>query len=141
MLVAGKKCWAGFVKKMATQESALGGGRFLPLVQSSLKTAPQLATTRAFQAGTTQSPLGMVPGTTHIHPTHLAGVKGWVESQILWCNVHNVWVGAQIAKLAALQLMQLVGVRSRQEARSTRRLGPTPSRFSPHNVECKKGEG
>ncbi len=68
---------------------------FLPLIQPSLETVLQLITTRAFHAGTTQSPLGTVLGTTHIHPTHLARVRGWVESQVPWCNAHNVWVGAQ----------------------------------------------
>ncbi len=29
----------------------------------------------------------------------------------------------------------------RPKAQPTRRLGYTPSRFSPHNVECRKGEG
>jgi hypothetical protein len=28
MLIAGKKCWDGSMKKMATPKSALGGGRF-----------------------------------------------------------------------------------------------------------------
>ncbi len=31
----------------------------------------------------------------HIHSTHLARVRGWVENQIPWCNAHNIWVGAQ----------------------------------------------
>jgi hypothetical protein len=64
--------------------------------------APQLTMIRALQAGTSQPLLGMVPRTTHIHPTHLIGVRGWAKSQVLWCNVHNVQVGAQMAKLAAL---------------------------------------
>ncbi len=67
---------------------------FLPLVQPSLEMAPQFTTTRALQAKTTQLPLGTVIGTTHIHLTRLIRVKGWAESQVLWCNVHNVQVGA-----------------------------------------------
>jgi hypothetical protein len=55
--------------------------------------------------------LGIIPWTTHIHPTCLAGVRGWTKSQVFWCNVHNVRVGVQMAKLIALQLMQQVGVR------------------------------
>jgi hypothetical protein len=31
----------------------------------------------------------------HIYPTHLTKVRSWVESQVPWCNAHNVWVGAQ----------------------------------------------
>jgi hypothetical protein len=72
---------------------------------------PQLAMTRALQVGIVQPLPGMVPGTTHIHPTRLAGVRGWVESKLLWCNAHNIRMGAQMAKLAALQLMQPVGLR------------------------------
>jgi hypothetical protein len=75
------------------------------MVQPPLEMAPQLANTRALQVGTVQPPLGTVHGTTHIHPTHLAKVGGWVESQVLWCNAHNVQVGVQMAKLAALQLV------------------------------------
>jgi hypothetical protein len=43
-------------------------------------------------------PMGMVPETTHIHLTHLLGVRGWAESQIPWCNAHNVLVGAHKAR-------------------------------------------
>jgi hypothetical protein len=50
--------------------------------------------------------------TTHIHPTYLAKVRGRGESHVLWCNVHNIWVEVRIAKLAMLQLVYLVGVRS-----------------------------
>ncbi len=104
---------------------------FLPLIQSPLETTPQpvmahalqveelttacalqvkeLTTTHALQAGITQSLLGTVPRTTHRHPTHPTGVKVWVENQVLWCNAHYVQVGARMAELAALQLMQLVG--------------------------------
>jgi hypothetical protein len=72
----GKKCWARSVKKWLLKNQPQEVAGFLPLVQPPLKTTLQLAATRAFQVGTGQPLLGMVPGTTHIHPTHLAGVKG-----------------------------------------------------------------
>jgi hypothetical protein len=77
-------------EKMANPKLAPGGGKFLPLVQPPLETAPQLAMTRAFQVGSVQPSLGMVFGTTHIHLTCLVGVRGWAESQIPWCNAHNI---------------------------------------------------
>ncbi len=112
MLVARKKCWAGFVKKWLLKNQPQDVARFLPPIQLPLETTPQLAMTRAFQVMTTQPPLGTILGTTHIHLTYLAGVKGWAESQILWCNAHNVQVRTKMAKLATLQLVQLVGARS-----------------------------
>ncbi len=75
---------------------------FLPPVQPSLEMTPQLATTRALKARTAQPSLGMAPRTTHIHPTRLTRVKGWVESQVLWCNVHNVRVRVRMAKLTSV---------------------------------------
>jgi len=77
---------------------------FLPPVQSLLETTPQLTTTRALQAETTQLPLGIVPGTTHIHLTRLTRVRGWAGSKVFCCNAHNVRMGAQMAKLTTLQL-------------------------------------
>jgi hypothetical protein len=56
----------------------------------------------ALQAGTIQPLLGTVLGTTHIHLTRLVGVKGWVESQVLWCNTHNVRVDVRMDELATL---------------------------------------
>jgi hypothetical protein len=124
MLTARKKCCVGSVKKWLLKNQPQEVAGFLPPVQPLLETAPQHAVahalqveepptahvlqveepaiTRALQARTTQLPLGTIPGTTHIHPTHLTGVKRWVESQVLWCNTHNVWVGARMGKLAAL---------------------------------------
>jgi hypothetical protein len=67
---------------------------FLPPIQPLLETAPQFATICVLQARTTQPKLGTIPRTTHIHLTHVAGVRGWAESQVPWCNVHNVHVGA-----------------------------------------------
>jgi hypothetical protein len=72
MLVAGKKCWARSMKKWLLQNQPQEVARFLPSAQSPLETTFQLATTRALQAGTTELPLGTVPGSTHIHPTCLA---------------------------------------------------------------------
>ncbi len=83
---------------MATQELAPGGGRFSasgstapgngastcsaralqveqPIMARALQ-VEKLATTSVLQAGTVQPPLGKALGTTHIHPTHLARVKG-----------------------------------------------------------------
>jgi hypothetical protein len=72
MLVAGKKCWAGFVKKWLFQNQPQEVAGFLPPAQSPLETTLQLAATRALQAGTTELLLGIVLGSTHIHPTCLA---------------------------------------------------------------------
>ncbi len=72
MLVVGKKCWVGSVKKWLLQNQPQKVAGFLPPAQSPLKTTLQLAMTRAFQAGTTELLLGTVPGSTHIHPTCLA---------------------------------------------------------------------
>jgi hypothetical protein len=107
-----KEMLVGSVKKWLLKNQPQEVAGFLLLVQPPLKTAPQLTVTRALQAGTTQLPLGTIPGTSHIHPTRLAKVRGWAESQVLWCNAHNIQVGAQMVKLAALQLMQSVGARS-----------------------------
>ncbi len=95
ILVAGKKCWARSMKKWILQNQPQKVVGFLLFVQPSLETVHQFATTCVLQVGTAQSSLGMVLGTKHIHPTYLVGVRGWVESQILWCNVHNVRVGIQ----------------------------------------------
>jgi hypothetical protein len=72
MLVAGKKCWAGFVKKWLLQNQPQKVASFLPPTQSPLETTLQLTAAHALQAGTTELPLGTVPESTHIHPTCLA---------------------------------------------------------------------
>jgi hypothetical protein len=97
---------------MVTQESAPGSGRFstsnLTIVGNNTSTCSDPCA-----PGKDYSTIfGMAPGTTHIHPTRLAWVRGWAESQVLWCNMHNVQVGVRMAKLVALQLVQLVGARS-----------------------------
>ncbi len=71
----------------------------------------ELATARALEVGTVQQSLGTAFGIMCIHPTYLAGVRGWVESGVLWCNVYNIQVGAWIAKMVALQLVRLVNAR------------------------------
>ncbi len=76
MLDAGKKCWGGSVKKWLLKNQPQEMAGFLPPIQPLLETVPQLATTCALQAGIVQPPLGTIPGTTHIHPTHLVRVKG-----------------------------------------------------------------
>jgi hypothetical protein len=58
-----------------------------------LKNQPQEVAGSLPPVQTVQPLLEMAPGTMHIHPTHLVGVKGWAESQVLWCNAHNVQVG------------------------------------------------
>jgi hypothetical protein len=60
------------VKKWLFQNRPQEMAGFLPPAQSPLEITFQLATTHAFQAGTTELPLGTVPGSTHIHPTCLA---------------------------------------------------------------------
>jgi len=72
MLVARKKCWARSVKKWLFQNQPQEVVGFLPLAQSSLEMTLQLAATRVLQAGTIELPLGIVLGSTHIHPTCLA---------------------------------------------------------------------
>jgi hypothetical protein len=48
MLAAGKKCWAGSVKKWLLKNQPQEVAGSLLLVQLLLETAPQLVTTRAF---------------------------------------------------------------------------------------------
>ncbi len=47
MIVAGRKCWAGFVKKWLLQNQPQEVASFLPPAKSPLETTLQLATTRA----------------------------------------------------------------------------------------------
>jgi hypothetical protein len=96
--------------------------------------APRLATTHALQVRTTQPPLGIVPGTMHIHPTCLIGVRGWAKSQVLWCNMHNVRVGAQMVKLATLQLVQPIGARSTTGGPINQEAGAPPPLGFPHTM-------
>jgi hypothetical protein len=75
-------------KKMVIPKLALRGGRFSGNGASACNDPYVLGRD-------CQSSLGMVPRTMHIFPTCLTRVRGWVESQVPWCNVHNVWVGTQ----------------------------------------------
>jgi hypothetical protein len=102
MFAVRKKCWVGSVKKWLLKNQPHEVANFLPLIQLSLETAPQLAPTHAFQAKTTQLPLKTAPRTTHINLTHLIGVKGQIESKVFWCIAHNVQVGVWMAKLVTL---------------------------------------
>ncbi len=126
MLAMGKKCWAGSVKKWLLENQPHEVVGFLPLIQSPLETTFQPTTTRALQARPTQLSLGMVPKTMHIHATPLVGVKGWVESQVLWCNAHNVQVGAQMAELITLQLVQPIGARFAVGGPTNQEVGAPP---------------
>jgi hypothetical protein len=83
MFVARNKCWVGSVKKWLLKNQSQEMVGFLPLVQPLLETTFQLTVTHALQVRTVQPPLEMALGTTHIHPTHLVGVRGQVESQVL----------------------------------------------------------
>jgi hypothetical protein len=94
MLVAGKKCWAGFMKKWLFKNQPQEVVGFLPLIQPLQEMTPQFAAIYALLVGIVQPPLGTIPRITHIHPTHLAGVRGWLENEVLCYNAHNVWVGA-----------------------------------------------
>jgi hypothetical protein len=60
------------VKKWLLQNQPQEVAGFLPPAQSLLETTLQLVVTRALQARTTEPPLGIVLGSTHIHPTRLA---------------------------------------------------------------------
>ncbi len=72
MLVAGKKCWVGSMKKWLLHNQPQEVAGFLPPAQSPLETTLQFTTTHVLQAGTTELLLGTVPGSTHIHLTCLA---------------------------------------------------------------------
>jgi hypothetical protein len=48
---------------------------------------------------------------TYAYVMKMYTLTSWVESQVLWCNVHNVWVGVRMIELVALQLVQPVGAR------------------------------
>ncbi len=98
----------------------------LPLVQSSLETTLQFVATHALKAKTAQSLLEMALGIMHIHLTRLVGVRGWAESQVFWCNTHNVQVGVRMAKLVTLQLVQSVGARFMTRGLLNQEVGAPP---------------
>jgi hypothetical protein len=89
---------------------------------------------RALQATTVQPPLGTAPRTMHIHPTLPVKVRSWAENQILWCNAHYIRMGARMAELAALQLVQLVGTRSVTRGPTNQEAGAPPPPSFPHTM-------
>ncbi len=93
MLVAGKKCWVGSVKKWLLQNQPQKVIGFLPPTQSLLETTLQLAMTRALQAGTTELLLGIVPRSTHIHLTYLTRLVQPVGSRSMTRGPINQEVG------------------------------------------------
>ncbi len=102
MLLAGNKCWARSMKKWLLKNQPQKVAGSLLLAQPSLKMAPQLVTTHVLQAKTIQLPLKTALGTMHIHLTHLIGMRGQVDNQVFWCNMHNVQVEVRMAKMAML---------------------------------------
>jgi hypothetical protein len=82
------------VKKWLFQNQPQKVAGFLPPAQSPLETTFQLVVTRALQAGTTQLPLGIVPRSTHIHPTHLARLVQPVGGRSTTRGLINQEVGA-----------------------------------------------
>ncbi len=106
----------------------------LPLVQPSLETVLQPVVTHALQARIVQLPLETAPGAMHIHPTHLVQVRGWAESQMLWCNMHNVEMGVRMAKLATLQLVQPIDVKSTTGFPIQQEAGAPPPLGFPHTM-------
>jgi hypothetical protein len=127
MFITGKKCWAGSVKKWLLENRPQEVAGSLPPIQLLLETASQLAATRAFQAR-------IAPRTMHIHPTHLVGVKGWPENQMLWCNTHNIQVEVRMAKLAMLQLVQPVGAKCTTKGPINQKVGAPPLPGFPHTM-------
>jgi hypothetical protein len=115
-------------EKMATQESAPGGGKFFA----------SSSTIAGNGASVCNDPCALgedystVVGNGSWDNAHTSNPSSRAESQVLWCNTHNVQMGVWMAKLATLQLVQSVGARSmiggpiNQEARA-----PTPQGF-PH---------
>ncbi len=99
-------------EKMATQESAPKGGRFF----ASNSTITGNGTSTCSDLCVLGEDYSIAAGNgswENAHTSDLSSrVRRRVESQVLWCNAHNVHVGVQMAKLAMLQLVQPVGVRS-----------------------------
>jgi hypothetical protein len=93
MLVAGKKCWAGSVKKWLLQNQPQEVTGFLPPAQSLLETTLQLAVTCALQAETTELLLGTIHGSTHIHPTYLTRLVQPVGGRSMMRSPINQEVG------------------------------------------------
>ncbi len=90
--------------------------------------------TCALHAGILRPPLGTAPRTMHIHLTHLTRVRNQVKNQVLWCNAHYVRVGARMAELAALQLVQLVGTKFAMKGLTNQEVGAPPPLGFPHTM-------
>ncbi len=121
-------------EKMATQALAPGGGRLFTSNSTILGNDASLAMTHALQAKIVQLPLEMAPRTMHIHPTRLVWVRSQAKSQVFWCNLHNVQVGIQMAKLTTLQLVQLVGAKSTTKGPINQEVGAPPPSGFPHTM-------
>ncbi len=117
MLDGGKKCWARSMKKMATLESTPGGGKF-------------------FASSSTIVGNG---ASTYNDPCVLGEDCSIVARNSSWNNAHTFNPSSKGKRLGGkpntlVQCAQHMGG-------SSGGWGPTFFRFSPHNVECKKGEG
>jgi hypothetical protein len=69
-------------EKMATLESATGGGKFFASSSTTAGNSASTCSDLCAEVGIVQPPLGTVPRTMHIRPICLAGVKGWAENQV-----------------------------------------------------------
>jgi hypothetical protein len=94
----------------------------------------EFATACVLQARTYQLPLGTTPWPTHIHLTCPTWVKSLAENQVLWFTVHYIQVGARMAELTALQLMQSVGTRSMMRGPTNQEVGAPPPPSFPHTM-------
>ncbi len=94
-----------FREKMATQESAPGGGRFFAF---GLIVAGNNALICSDSCALGEDCLIAVGngswGNAHTSDLSSKGERPG-RNQVLWCNTHNVQVGIQMAKLATLQLV------------------------------------
>jgi hypothetical protein len=82
-------------EKMDTQESTLGGGRFSTF-------SPTGSCVAGGDCSTTTG--NDYWDNAHTFDPSSKGER-LVKSQVLWCNMHNVQVGVQMVKLAAVQLV------------------------------------
>jgi hypothetical protein len=133
---------SSFHEKMAIQESALGGGRFFA---SNSTVVGNDASTCSDPCASSEDCSTAIRNSswdnTHTFDLSSRGERSGRKPSVLVQHTHNVHVGVRMAKLATLQLVQLVGARSttRGPMNQEARAAPPPG-FSPHNVECKKGE-
>ncbi len=71
---------------------------------------------------------------TYAYVMKMYTLTSWVESQVLWCNVHNVWVGVRMIELVALQLVQPVGARFVVGGPTNQEVGAPPPPGFPHTM-------